>query len=264
MDPITGALIGGTAAGAIGGLFSKKAKAPNYGQLFNQLDQSGQRQRDIIGSVRPQTTQMNTQYGQNVSGLTQALTQKNDAMGRDYLRDVSSASTALGNNLSDTLRQRVSQQTPEMMRQMKEQMAATGGLNRGASSAALANLAVGQANQIGQGQRDIANQELANRTKALDTVFQADQATLMKATGLDYDTMQKLWYSGRGDLIDEAAQLVQEEQMRNSQKMGLMGSQMQMDFAGSTANAARQNDLISSLLSSMGTAAGYKFAGEGK
>lgn len=260
IDPITGALIGGAVAGGVGGLFGKKAKAPNYSALFGQLDQSGARQREIIMGVRPQTTAMNQDYGNKVTSLTDALKADSSRLGRTYLRDVSSASNALGTNLSASLASRVNRETPELQRQLRESLASTGGLGRGAAGAAMTRLAVNQANQIGEGNRDIATQELAAKQRALDTVFNADQETLFKATGLNYDTLQKLFYAGRQDLIDEAAQLVDEERSRTQAKVGLMGGQINTAFAQDVANTSRQNDLISALLSGLGQAAGYQWA----
>lgn len=257
--PIAGALIGGAIAGGVSSLFSKKAKAPNYSALFGQLDKSGAQQREIITGVRPQATAINENYGNKVTSLTDALKADSSKLGRTYLRDVSSASDALGNSLSNTLASRINRNTPELQRQLRESLAATGGLGRGAASAAAANLAVSQANQIGEGNRDIVNQQLAARQKALDTVFNADQETLFKATGLNYDTLQKLFYAGRQDLIDEAAQLVAEERSRNQAKVSLMGGQASAAFAQDVANTSRQNDLISALLSGLGQAAGYQW-----
>ncbi|TXH56266.1 MAG: hypothetical protein E6Q97_06675 [Desulfurellales bacterium] len=252
-------IVSGIAAGAAGSLLSKKAKAPDYSGVLRELDASGRRQREIATSVRPQTTAVNQQFGANASSLTAALQNKSQALGRDYIRDAGSSATNLGNNLADTLKQRVLRQTPELQRQLREGMAASGGLNRGALGAGLSRVAVGQAQELGSGLRDITAQELAAKQKAIDSVFNTDQDTLRTATGLDYQTLQALLNAGRTDIIQEAASLLDSERSINSAKAGILGAGADAASASSAASAANQNDLIAALLQGIGKGAGYAF-----
>lgn len=252
-------IVAGVASGALGGLLSKKAKAPDYSGVLRELDASGRRQREIATSVRPQTTVVNQEFGSNAASLTAALQNKSRAMGRDYIRDAGSSATSLGNNLADALKQRVLRQTPELQRQLREGMAASGGLNRGALGAGLSRVAVGQAQELGSGLRDITAQELAAKQKAIDTVFATDQATLKTATGLDYQTLQTLLDAGRTDIIQEAANLLDSERSINSAKAGILGAGADAASASSAASAARTNDLIAALSSGIGQSAGYLF-----
>lgn len=257
--PLLVPLIAGAASGIAGSLLNKKAKAPDYSGVMRELDASGARQRDITASVRPQTTTLNNKFGTDANSLTAALQSKSQAMGREYIRDAGSASTNLGNNLADTLKQRVLRNTPELQRSLREGMAASGGLNRGAVGAGMSRVAVGQAQELGSGLRDISAQELAAKNKAIDTVFNTDQDTLRTATGLDYQTLQKLLDSGRTDIITEAANLLDSERSINSAKAGILGAGADSASAASAASAANQNDLISALLGGIGKGVGYSF-----
>jgi hypothetical protein len=243
-------------------LFGKKAKAPDYSGVLKEFDQSRQRQNDITASVRPETTKINEKFGTDASSLTAALQQKSGALGRGYIRDAGTSATNLGNNLADSLKQRVMRETPEMQRQLRESMAASGGLNRGAVGAGMSRVAVGQAQELGSGMRDITAQELAHKQQAIDTVFNTDQDTLKFATGLDYQTLQKLMDAGRTDIIQEAANLLDTERSINSAKAGLLGQGADAASAASAANAANQNDLISAIVGGIGKGAGYSFGNE--
>lgn len=252
-------VVSGIAAGALGGAFGKRAKAPDYSGVLRELDKSGARQRDIATSVRPETTKLNEQFGTDAGSLTAALQAKSQALGRNYIRDAGSSATNLGNNLADTLKQRVLRQTPELQRQLREGMAASGGLNRGALGAGLSRVAVGQAQELGSGLRDITAQELAAKQRAIDTVFNTDQDTLRTATGLDYQTLQTLLNAGRTDIIQEAANLLDSERSINSAKAGILGAGADAASAASAASAARANDLVAALAAGLGQTAGYVF-----
>lgn len=259
IDPVTGSLISGAVSGVVGGLLKKRAKAPDYSGVLRAVDESGQRQRTISTGVRPQTTALNQNFGTQAGSLTSALKTKSAALGRDYIRDAGASATNLGNNLADTLKQRVLRETPELQRQLREGMAASGGLNRGAVGAGMSRVAVGQAQELGSGLRDITAQELAAKQRSIDTVFNTDQDTLRTATGLDYQTLQTLLNAGRTDIIQEAANLLDSERSVNSAKAGILGAQADATSASSAANAANQNDLTAAIIANLSKGLGYAF-----
>ena len=80
--------------------------------------------------------------------------------------------------------------------------------------------------------------------------------------GLDTGVIDKLFASGREDLIREAEQLIQEEQNRTNTLAGVMGQQITNNTAADLANGNRRGDLLNTLLGTAGQVAGQYYQGK--
>lgn len=251
-----GAVIGGVAGGALGGFAGKKKpKTPDYSALINSLNASGQRQRGYITGLRPQLQPLSDQFRTGTSALSGQYRGNVAGRGQQFVGDVGNAASAVGTNLSDQLKRHTLEAQPELQQGLRESLAATGGLHRGAASIAAQRQNIEAGRQIGEGQSDIALNELQGRQSALGQVFGADTDAAAKSLGIDTGALQALFNSGREDLIREAQALIDEEAGRVSSIAGLQGAALDSRYGADLAASQNRDDLIQSLLSLGGTAA---------
>lgn len=252
-----GAVAGGVIGGLAGGLMGKKKpKGPDMAAITNTMNQSAARQNQIASSLRGNLAPLTSNYATGVRGLADDLTAKTKAAAGEYIQNQATASEGLNRSLSDTLKQNVLSQQPELARQLREGLAASGQLRGGAAAAAQAGLSNQLAQQIGQGQREIQTQDLQARQRALETAMQMNDQALNNATGLNKDALQAVFASGRADLIDEATALINIEANRAGGIVGVQQNQIQYDLARQAADAANANQLQSSLTGLIGSVAG--------
>lgn len=241
-----GAVISG-AAGLAGSLLGKKkTKAPDLTPIINMANQSAQRQGEIASNVRGQLAPLTQDYSKGVQGLATGLQTQVANSADKYVKDQEGASQALNRSLSDELKQRVMSTQPELQRQLREGLAASGQLRSGAATAANMGLSNELASQIGQGQMKIQQGDLQARQAALETAMQMNDKALFTATGMNKDQMQAVFQSGRQDLIDEASALIEAEKSRLNAVAGLAQNQSTYNLAAQSAADQNRNQLISS------------------
>lgn len=155
---------------------------------------------------------------------------------------------------------------PEIQAQLKESLAATGGLGRGAATAAFSRAGQAAAEEIGRGETAIQTQRLQGLQDAAKTVFGADLGAIQQATGLDASSLETLFQSGRQDLIREAQSIMQAERDRTQNRLAIEANANTYNIAQQTADAAGQNALTQALLEQLGRGAGgyiqSKFGGQ--
>lgn len=251
-----GAVIGGVAGGLMGGLSGKKkAKAPDMQPIIDMANQSAKRQGEIATNVRGQLAPLTQDYSKGVQGLATGLQSQVASSADKYVRDQEGASQALNRSLSDELKQRVMSSQPELQRQLREGLAASGQLRSGAATAANMGLASDLANQIGQGQTKIQQADLQARQAALETAMQMNDKALYTATGMNKDQMQAVFQSGRQDLIDEASALIEAEKSRLNAVAGLAQNQATYNLAAQAAADQNRQQMLGSGMDLIGSLA---------
>lgn len=248
------ALIAGGAALAAGGILGKRksVSAPDYTPLIDQINQSAAKQRDIVTNEQPQLAAAGTKYQTDINKAVDTSQNQARQSSAQFLQDIGKSTQFQGQQLSDILAQRVLGQQPELQKQLRENMAATGGLQRGAAvkgSQALAQNAVGQ---IAQGNQQIALQQQAALNQAKGQAQQLDQQLISDKLGIDKDTLLKLYDTGRTDLINEANSLLGIEQNTSQAIENVTGAQIGANTA-SQVSAAQQRDALLNSLTGMGT-----------
>lgn len=252
-----GAVAGGVIGGLAGGLLGKKKKkGPDMTAIRNEINSSAAKQNDITTKRRTDLAPMTTKYGTDMNALTSGYQNQVKANADKYIVDQENASSALNRNLSDTLKQNVLSTQPELQRQLREGLAATGQMRGGAAAAANAGLANSLAQQIGQGQREISTMDLQARQQALEKANSMNDNALQTATGMSRDTLNAVFASGRQDLIDEATALLDIEANRSEGIVGALQGQDTYDLASRSAADANSNQLQSSLTGLIGSVAG--------
>lgn len=195
-------------------------------------------------------------YKTDSAANSSALKADTAGLGKAYLESMKTLGDEAGTNASNTLKQNVLAAQPDIQRSLRETLAASGGLDRGAAPVAAARAGQEAAAQIGQGESAIAQQKIANLEAATTRVFGANTAAVTQATGMDQDTINTLLASGRQDLISEAQAIMQAERDRTSNLIGIQQNANTTKLAAETASAGGQNALLQSLLGATGQAVG--------
>ncbi|MGD9724872.1 MAG: hypothetical protein AB7V39_00490 [Nitrospiraceae bacterium] len=230
-----GAGIGGLVGGVAGGLFGKKKKrTPDYTPLINAINQSGANQRGLITGLRPKLEPLSTQFKTDRSGL-----------GQNFISQAGDASGALSRATVGAGRQQILESVPEETQNLREAIASSG-TNRGGTFLAL------KAKQDQERGRSIGNLT----TEANIENLRSKQGAIRDVFGLDADTQEKLFASGRQDLIDEMNNLLQEEQNRTSALGQIYGMQINNQFASDLAGDRQKQGLLETILGGVGGVAG--------
>lgn len=236
------------------GLFSGGGKTPSIdvSPFRRRVEQAGQQQRQLIRGQAPKLKAGREQFGTDIGSILAQFQQQGGAQREQFLQDIGDVTGERAQALSAQLRQRTLESTPELQRRILEAQAATGGIQRGSTQAALTQLAVGQGAQIARGETEIAQQEQVARQAAIERVFAADERELQTVLGINAQTLQALFQSGREDLIREAAQLLDENQRRTSNQLAIDQISANQQFA-QTAVGNAQRERFSAALTQIGT-----------
>lgn len=253
------------AAPAIVGALSKKRKvnAPNLGALTAQVNAGAEQEKQTAMGLKRSLSPLTEAFRTRSEGLSAGLKGDVASRGAAYKTEQANLGTQEANSLSTALRQNVLSAQPEIQRQIREGMAASGGLQRGATNAAFAKAGATAAQEIGQGEAEIQTQRLKGLQDASKTVFGADIDAVTTATGLDQDTVQTLLNSGREDLIREAQTLIEAERNRTSNLLGIHQAGNTNRLAADSAAAGGQNALLEALIKGGGQALGSYFSSQG-
>lgn len=234
--PGWGTAIGGVLGGVAGGLLGKKKKkGPDLSGLINTINESGAKQRNLITSVRPQTTAMGNQFKTDITGR-----------GQQFVNDAGDASGALAESEFQAGKRRLLEGEGQKTQALRESIAASGGAGRGGQMLTAQkeqNQELGR--NLGNLTSDVAIQNLRSKQDAVSRVF-----------GIDANALEELYKNDRGDLLNEMNALLQEEQSRTGNIVGIQGKQIDNNFAAKLANDRQGQGLTDSIVSSLGSVAG--------
>lgn len=246
------------AAGALGGLFGQKSQ-PNLdiGPLLDTIRRSKSKQNQIATNLPGQLAPLGGQLKTGVTGAETAATDASRAAASNYLAETGKTTDAQGQELTDILRQRVLGNAPAEDQQLREELAATGGLERGGANAAFEKLAAERAGNIAQGQSQIELAAQAAKQDALTKIYAMDESMIQNKLGIDRDTLVALYDSGRQDLINEANSLLGIESNATGQELSAQEALLNDQLASGTAESAQRADIYNQLIGAGGTIAGY-------
>ena len=236
---------------AIAGATKKKKEPPqaDVTGLLNQINVGKQRQSDIAanayGQLPGKAEQYKTDVGIELTAAEDAARQKS----QQFLSDIGKDTTLQGKKLSDILAQRVLERQPELQKQMRNAVAGTGGLQRGAAVIGGEQLATQASKDISTGNEDIALQQQEAMNQAKEKVFNLDQGLVQQRLGINKDMLTALFDIGRTDLINEAMTMLGIEQNAQTESLAVQGFQTNQDLASRMAAAEAANKSKSDLLS---------------
>jgi len=244
------ASVGSSIAGAFG---KRKKPAPiDVTPLAKTIQQGASRQRQAVGNVRPGLAPFT---GNLVGGTNQAVQEAEQArrgLSSQYLSDVGRTFDNTGEEFANTLSRRLSQQQPAAQQALRENLAATGGLNRGAASRASTNLAGDFARSLAEGQENLALNQAQEKSGAIraatEKIYGMDEDFVNKKLGVSRDTLATVFQTGREDLIREAEALLGIDRSESDQMLDLQKFQINQNYARSADAAQGRNSLLDTLL----------------
>lgn len=247
-------------------LFGKKPKGIDTQALQNILNQGATRQTDIINRAFTEAPQITSNFAQTQNQLAEAFESDANRRAQEFGQQLQ------GVESPDLTRQRIAKSAelafrnlPAVQQNIREQLAATGGLGRGAAIRALARptleasrSASDEAFRI-QSAADQRNVE--RREKALDTIFSTGQAAALTRLGIDRNTARVLLETGRGDILDKAFKLAGIEAGRTQGLLDIEKLRQTQEAAKEAASQARLGQVLSGVGSLAGTGIGFLAGG---
>jgi len=255
MTPLMGAGIGLAAGGLAGSVLGKKKKAKvDVAGMTNLVKGSSGRQKDLIGQQFNELQPMSAEYEAKRTGLSESIQPGFEKIGKDLMTGYGQVGQQEQSNLENILNTRQQQNArniPLQQQLLREQLAASGGLRTGGA----AKVMQAPVTQAQTEQADLAStlsqQAMERQTGRLEKGTEA-QAGLAKEAlttklGIDEDTMNTLFQTGRTDIIEKLGALRGVESDELQSLLGIMGLKTQTDLANTAASNANQQALWSSL-----------------
>ena len=206
----------------------------------------GTEQRSLISGIRPQLNPLGDQFRSGSLGAAQTAQSAAEGRNKQYLGDVLSGGQDLEKAQSAALQRDVLAAQPELQQQLRESLAGTVGLRGGAASRGAQRLATQAQAGIESGQEAINRDALARREQARLGALESNRGVTenlaQQALGIDLNTLQAIYSSGRQDLINEANALLSEAQGRTNALTGIEGQR-------GTTGLAAQDQATQQLLS---------------
>jgi hypothetical protein len=255
MDPVTMAGIGLSAGGIAGSLFGKKKKASvDTAGMTNLVKGSSNKQRDLIGQQFNELQPINQDWEAKRQGLSASIQPGYEKIGQDLMTGYGKVGEQEQQNLENILntrQQQTARNIPLQQQLLREQLAASGGFRTGGA----AKVMQAPVTQAQTEQADLASalsqQAQAAQTGRLEkgTEAQASMAkeALTTKLGIDADTMDTLFQTGRTDVIEKLGALRGVESDELQSLLGIMGLQTQANLANTAASNANQQALWGSL-----------------
>lgn len=229
----------------------------NVQPLIDQSEQSTQTQNQNAALLLQKLQGLNAPYQQQIAGQVNDATNATTALGNQYVADTTNASDAMGSSLSDSLLQKTMQANSQTDQALKENLAATGGLQRGGADAAFQGQAATVANTIGQGQQSIVQQQLAARLGAMGTAYGNNTGMIQSGLGLNTGATNTVLNNNVNANTGYYNGLNSIEQNRANNVMGAMIAGDNATLAQQAANGAQTG----AALGAIGTVVGGIYGG---
>lgn len=229
------AIIGAGLAGlgAAGSLFGKQS-VPKYDpSTAINLARTGENQEtDFINNyVAGNKAGTDTLRG-DINAAKASADEQSRTAAQDYLSNFDPITSKLVQSRTDQLKQQLFGQIPELTQAAREAGAAGGGLDRGITQNALANIPIEQGKQFATGATNLANTALQGQLDARTKVYDSSNQLILQKLGIDNQTAEAILNSGNEALVNQLNSLI--DNSRNS-----IGIQISADTAaqGSAAGA---------------------------
>jgi hypothetical protein len=251
------------------GLFSKpKVPGIDVGALSRIAEQNANTQRDILGrkkqALAPLQEKLRTDRAQFAAGIQPAaeqLLQQNERNVQGLGQQQVAANQAAG----IAQREQSFRDVPAIQRSIRESLGGSGLLRSGVASQQLARPIIDAARSSRDFTSGLETERLGDEVQRSEglasTGFNVRQAALSKKLGIDEETMNQLAEMGRTDLIDEFNALAGIESDLGQSRLGLEQLSQTQKIEQAKAKAARKGQILSTLGSLAGGAAGFMAGG---
>lgn len=242
-------------------LFGGSPRGIDEGALRNALLSGLARKEEQIKAGFRQTPQIFKKFEQRQQDVGQGFIDQSKQRALDFGKQLEGIDT------SDLVRQRQAKarelafrDLPSVQQNIRESLAATGGLGRGAAIRAL-QAPVLQAAQTSADQsfaiQSAADEgNLLRRQQAVENMFNTTQGAALQKFGIDKDTAMLLLETGRADVLDRAAALAGIEGQRTQGLLDIEQARQQSEMAKDAARRQRTAQLISGIGTLGGAAVG--------
>ena len=249
-------LLAAAAAGAvIQGMLAKHAKAPNFDEMFREIDQAGTDQRQLINALPADLQKQYEAYKASNAAAGETLKTDTAALG-DKLRAETSAlydpNAPAVRAAIDAMKTQTFADVPGQQAAIREALAATGGFDRGTASQQLAAPVIQAAGKVGQGIQNITAQQLQQKQQAelsaINTITSMDNNVIQQLFGMSKEQALTIMNSNRQDLKDQMSALVSQSVNQSNQKLGAMGANLTNQYMADVGKAAQTNALTGGLV----------------
>lgn len=237
------------------------ADSAGYNKLISEANSSSITQQQLANQLLAKLQGYNAPYQADIASQVAGAKADTSALGNKYISDVSNASNQLGSSLSDSLTQRIMQANQGNTQALREQLAATGGLQRGGADAAFLGNAANVTNQIGQGNQAIIQQQLAARLGATDTAYGANQGMIGTGLGLNTNASGTVMNNNVNATTNNGNTLLGIEQNRSQNVLGALSADNNQSLASALASKQNTSNLIGSGIGAVGTVVGGMYGG---
>lgn len=237
-------------------IFGGGSKVPSFNPtpLRDILQQGANKQRSVVNSLPGQLVPFNTE-----------LQDKTNKIGQDYLTSatgrknelVSGAVNPAATNAAIGAKQEQEFRGVPMQQQaIRDALASGNRLATGRGAAAIAQPVITAAQNVSDYGSNLNLQNEQNRQTNLRTGISYEQQADLNKLGLDEDTMKTLFETGRGDIVQQAADLLGIEGDLSQGLFNLENTRQLSDIAKAQADEANRNALRNALLGIGGNLAG--------
>lgn len=232
-------IIGGAlAAGGLAGSLLDKKSVPKYDpSLANNLAQQGaQSETNAIGEYGTRQAGVENKFQTGINTTGAAAQQQSRGAASDYLQNFDPITSRIVQDRTDALKRQTLGAVPEAVQAAREAGAAGGGLDRGVTQNALAQIPMQQARQFNEGAASIQSQALQGQLDARSKVFDSSNQLILSKLGIDANSANAILNSGNQALIQQLNDVI--DSSRNS-----IGIQLNADAAAQNSSiGAAQNE----------------------
>jgi len=248
------------------GLFGGSSKGLNTGRMRDMLMSGlGRQEQKVKGGFR-EASLLDDKFRKEQQGLGQGFVDTSRQQAMDFGRNLENIDT------SDMVKQRQAKaqelafrNLPAAQQALRENLAATGGLNRGAAIRPLQQPVLQASQQAADQAFNIQSQAdqdtIARREQALGTLFNTEQGAALQKLGIDEDTARTLMETGRSDVLGRAMQLAGIEGQRTQGLLDIETLAQRQDMAKDAAKRQQKTALLNMLGQGVGAAAGFAAGG---
>jgi hypothetical protein len=260
-----GSLIG-AAGGALAGLLAPTPPTVDISQLLSTINNAGQYQQGLINSLPTNLQALIAPYVQGMTSAGTTLQNQTQQQGQDYLDKVTQLygpNSPAAQAAMAAFKQQAYSTLPGTLNATKANLAATGGLGRGAAAKGIEAAIQAPATAVSQNAANVtATQTAASQQaqqQALATINQYDNATFQQLFGMSKDMATTIMNSGRQDLQNQLTQLLTQSNNQTNQLLGVEGIAANNGYQNAVTNNAQTANNTANLinLGLQGVGAGY-------
>ena len=223
--------------------------------LFAQIAQSGQNERQLINQLPENLKPLYANYKASLGQAGMTLQDTTKGIGSDLLSKTTALygpdSPAVKATLA-ALKQQDYSTLPGTLTNLRAQLAAGGGLERGGANKAITAAVLAPAATYSGQAATVTGQQLTAQQgavkDALNKVAALDDQTAQSLFGMSKDQASQILQFGRQDLQQQLASLINQANTENSSKLNLLGIGANQAYQNAVTRNAQQDAIVNGLV----------------